>query len=190
MWGEICQWMKNLAFFHILGTAILHILPDKRYEPYIRLFMGLLLVLLICTPVFTIVGKSEVLLEEFRANYGKEEQRRMETEAEGIRESFLKTVYSQELKKQVQEILQEEEIFSAKTEVDMDKDLRVIIKLSGAITEKQREAVENGLTKICGLEKDQYQILDSDNGMEGVGDSASCGTSSYDNRTPGSPEKR
>ena len=49
---EIYQWMKNLAFFHVLTTTVLHILPDKRYEQYIRLFMGLLLALMICTPVF------------------------------------------------------------------------------------------------------------------------------------------
>ena len=58
---EIYQWMKNLAFFHVLTTAILHILPDKRYEQYVRLFMGLLLILLICTPVFAVVGKSQEL---------------------------------------------------------------------------------------------------------------------------------
>lgn len=38
---EIYQWIKNLAFFHVLTTAVLHILPDKRYEQHIRLFMGL-----------------------------------------------------------------------------------------------------------------------------------------------------
>ncbi len=54
---ELYQWMKSLAFFHVLTTALLHILPDKRYEQYIRLFMGLLLVLLICTPIFAVVGK-------------------------------------------------------------------------------------------------------------------------------------
>ena len=47
---ELYQWMKSLAFFHVLTTALLHILPDKRYEQYIRLFMGLLLVLLIYLP--------------------------------------------------------------------------------------------------------------------------------------------
>ena len=87
---ELYQWMKSLAFFHVLTTALLHILPDKRYEQYIRLFMGLLLVLLICTPIFAVVGKSEKLLSGFSNNYGREEQVRMKTEAEGIREHFLK----------------------------------------------------------------------------------------------------
>lgn len=87
---ELYQWMKSLAFFHVLTTALLHILPDKRYEQYIRLFMGLLLVLLICTPIFAVVGKSEELLSGFSNNYGREEQVRMKTEAEGISETFLK----------------------------------------------------------------------------------------------------
>lgn len=111
---ELYQWMKSLAFFHVLTTALLHILPDKRYEQYIRLFMGLLLVLLICTPIFAVVGKSEELLSGFSNNYGREEQVRMETEAEGIRETFLKGAYEQELKDQVQGILRKEGIFFSK----------------------------------------------------------------------------
>ena len=166
---EIYQWMKNLAFFHVLTTAILHILPDKRYEQYVRLFMGLLLILLICTPVFAVVGKSQELLEGFRENYSQEEQDRMEAEAQGIRETFLKEAYESELKKQVEEILNEQKIFCREIEVDMEKNLRVIIRLSEKITEKQKEAVQDGCERICGLGKDQYQILDPSDGVEGVG---------------------
>ena len=85
---EIYQWMKNLAFFHVLTTAILHILPDKRYEQYVRLFMGLLLILLICTPVFAVVGKSQELLEGFRENYSQEEQDRMKRKHRGSGKPF------------------------------------------------------------------------------------------------------
>ena len=112
--------------------------------------MGFLLVLLICTPIFAVVGKSEELLSGFSNNYGREEQVRMETEAEGIRETFLKGAYEQELKNQVQGILRKEGIFSAKTEVDMEKELQLTITLYGTVTEKQREAVKNELERICG----------------------------------------
>lgn len=175
---EIYQWMKDLAFFHVLTTAILHILPDKRYEQYVRLFMGLLLILLICTPVFAVVGKSQELLEGFRKNYSQEEQERMEAEAQGIRETFLKEAYESELKKQVEEILNEQKIFCGEIEVDMEKNLRVIIRFSEKITEKQKEAVQDGCERICGLGKDQYQILDPGDGVEGVGNSTSSGDTS------------
>ena len=177
------------GFFHVLTTALLHILPDKRYEQYIRLFMGLLLVLLICTPIFAVVGKSEELLSGFSNNYGREEQVRMKTEAEGIRETFLKGAYEQELKDQVQGILRKEGVFSAKTEVDMEKELQLTITLYGTVTEKQREAVKNELERICGLRKGQYQILASEDGMEGVGSFPSSGNPSSGGRTSGNPKE-
>ena len=145
------------GFFHVLTTALLHILPDKRYEQYIRLFMGLLLVLLICTPIFAVVGKSEELLSGFSNNYGREEQVRMETEAEGIRETFLKGAYEQELKDQVQGILRKEGIFSAKTEVDMEKELQLTITLYGTVTEKQREAVKMSSKESADSGKDSIR---------------------------------
>lgn len=178
---EIYQWMKSLAFFHVLTTAVLHILPDKRYEQYIRLFLGLLLILLICTPVFSLVGKSSELLEGFQKYYGEEEQKRMETEAEGLQETFLREAYKKELEKQIRGILSDAgissgEISGVEVEGTAGKDVQVKIDLQTEITEKQREAVKNGLRKICGLEEDQYQIQTSVHGMEGMGNPASTGS--------------
>lgn len=192
---EIYQWMKNLAFFHVLTTAVLHILPDKRYEQYIRLFMGLLLALMICTPVFALVGKSSELLNGFQKYYGEEEQARMENEAEGIRKTFLREAYKKELEKQIRRLLSDagifsEEISGVEAEITAEKKLLVKINLKAAITESQKEAVKNGLERICGLEETQYQILDPDNGVEGVGDSVASGNSSSGGRTSGIPDNK
>ncbi len=192
---EIYQWMKNLAFFHVLTTTVLHILPDKRYEQYIRLFMGLLLALMICTPVFSLVGKSSELLNGFQKYYGEEEQARMENEAEGIRKTFLREAYKKELEKQIRRLLSDAGIFSEKisgveAEITAEKKLLVKINLKAAITESQKEAVKNGLERICGLEETQYQILDSGNGVEGVGNPVASGNSSSGGRTSGIPENK
>lgn len=192
---EIYQWMKNLAFFHVLTTTVLHILPDKRYEQYIRLFMGLLLALMICTPVFALVGKSSELLNGFQKYYGEEEQARMENEAEGIRKTFLREAYKKELEKQIRRLLSDAGIFSEKisgveAEITAEKKLLVKINLKAAITESQKEAVKNGLERICGLEETQYQILDSGNGVEGVGNPVASGNSSSGGRTSGIPENK
>lgn len=192
---EIYQWMKNLAFFHVLTTTVLHILPDKRYEQYIRLFMGLLLALMICTPVFALVGKSSELLNGFQKYYGEEEQTRMENEAEGIRKTFLREAYKKELEKQIRRLLSDAGIFSEKisgveAEITAEKKLLVKINLKAAITESQKEAVKNGLERICGLEETQYQILDSGNGVEGVGNPVASGNSSSGGRTSGIPENK
>lgn len=69
---EFYQWMKNLAVFYILFTAVLHFVPDKKYERYIRSFMGLLLIYMLCTPVVAVLGKSGELLQSFSSNYRQE----------------------------------------------------------------------------------------------------------------------
>ena len=37
----VYQWVKNLAVFYILLTVVLHLMPDKKYDRYVRHF-GLL----------------------------------------------------------------------------------------------------------------------------------------------------
>lgn len=53
------QWVKTLAVFYILFSAVLHLIPDSKYERYIRSFMGLLLIYILCTPVFAVFGRGE-----------------------------------------------------------------------------------------------------------------------------------
>lgn len=52
MKAEIYQWVRILATFYILFTAVLQLMPDRKYERYIRSFMGLLLIYMLCTPPF------------------------------------------------------------------------------------------------------------------------------------------
>ncbi len=47
----IYNWLEQLACYLILVTAVLHELPDSGYKKYIRFFTGLILVLLLASPV-------------------------------------------------------------------------------------------------------------------------------------------
>ena len=51
---EIYRWVKTIAFFYIVFSAVLHLVPDVKYERlYFVLFMGILLILyFLSTPVF------------------------------------------------------------------------------------------------------------------------------------------
>lgn len=69
---EIYRWVKTIAFFYIVFSAVLHLVPDVKYERYIRSFMGILLIYNFSTPVFNLFGNGEKLLQEFRLNYQEE----------------------------------------------------------------------------------------------------------------------
>ena len=47
----IYEWMKNLAVLDLFFTAVMNFLPDGKYNKYIRHFLGLLLILLLITPI-------------------------------------------------------------------------------------------------------------------------------------------
>ncbi len=101
MKAELYQWMKNLAVFYIFFTALLHLVPDKKYEKYVRLFMGLLLIFMMCTPVFSLLGKGEELANSFQVHFEGEEQLLEEKEAEDLQILYLKKGYEQELKEKI-----------------------------------------------------------------------------------------
>ncbi len=94
---ELYLWMKNLAVFYILFTAVLHLIPEKGYERYVRLFMGLLLILMMCMPVLSLLGKGEALADSFQKFYEGEEQKRQQQEFENLQALYLKKGYEQEL---------------------------------------------------------------------------------------------
>ena len=47
---ELYLWIRNLAVFYIFFTAVLNLIPDQKYEKYVRFFMGLLLIFMMSTP--------------------------------------------------------------------------------------------------------------------------------------------
>lgn len=56
MFDYLYEWIQNIAFYLVLVTAVLHIVPNKDYKKYIRFFTGLVLILMILTPIFSLFG--------------------------------------------------------------------------------------------------------------------------------------
>ncbi|MFR1114317.1 MAG: stage III sporulation protein AF [Blautia sp.] len=69
----IYEWMKNLAVFYLFFTAVMNFLPDGAYGKYIRHFLGLLLILLLATPILQIFHLQDVMDQKFLDNSRKEE---------------------------------------------------------------------------------------------------------------------
>lgn len=49
----IYDWIRNLAFYIVLVTMILQMLPDSVYKKYIRFFTGLVLILMLAEPILS-----------------------------------------------------------------------------------------------------------------------------------------
>ncbi len=50
------EWMKNLAFYMIIITVGLQMIPNNSYKKYIEFFTGLILIIMLMSPILKIFG--------------------------------------------------------------------------------------------------------------------------------------
>lgn len=66
-------WIKNIAYYMILVTALMHVIPNAGYQKYIRLFTGVTLILLLMSPILQMFGMNQELeLDKRIAEYQEE----------------------------------------------------------------------------------------------------------------------
>ena len=61
----IYEWIKHLVYYLIFTTMIIHLLPDKKYEKYLRLFVGMVFLLLVLSPLTELSGVEYRVTEAF-----------------------------------------------------------------------------------------------------------------------------
>lgn len=65
MFDYIYQWIRNLAFYLVLTTAVIQVIPGSDYKKYIRFFTGLVLIIMLMTPVLKLFGMEESLKDYY-----------------------------------------------------------------------------------------------------------------------------
>ncbi len=54
MFTYLYQWIENVAFYLVVITVLIQLIPNNSYKKYIRFFTGLILVLLLSNPIMKI----------------------------------------------------------------------------------------------------------------------------------------
>lgn len=78
----IYVWIGNIAFYMIMVTAVLHLLPNSDYQKYIRFFTGLVLVILLATPILKIFGMEKDLVNLYDSSAYQEQMKKIEESSE------------------------------------------------------------------------------------------------------------
>lgn len=74
MLDALYDWIRNLAFYLVVMTAVLEVIPGNAYKKYIQFFTGLVLILLVVTPMLEVTGT----FGEFRTEYARQEEKLQE----------------------------------------------------------------------------------------------------------------
>lgn len=59
MFEYIYQWVENIAFYLLIFTVAMQLIPNKSYKNYIRFFTGLVLIIMIAKPIISLFGMEQ-----------------------------------------------------------------------------------------------------------------------------------
>ncbi|MBU3875747.1 stage III sporulation protein AF [Faecalicatena sp. AGMB00832] len=87
MFDFLFEWIQNLAFYLVIITAVVQILPGKSYKKYIQFFSGLVMILLMLTPILKLAGTEAKFYELYHSREYEMEKAEIERS-----ENYLKDV--------------------------------------------------------------------------------------------------
>lgn len=61
------EWIENIAFYMVIITVAMQMIPNNSYKKYIRFFTGLILILMLANPILKIFGMEQELQEFYKS---------------------------------------------------------------------------------------------------------------------------
>lgn len=108
MFDVIYEWLYSLAAYLVLIEAVLLALPDSAYRKYVRFFIGMILVLMLLTPILRLFGKDGRIDNFYDSRELEKQIEEIENASEFLYEMENEKQYEIETENQTEEV---EEIF-------------------------------------------------------------------------------
>ena len=160
---ELYLWIRNLAVFYIFFTAVLNLVPDKKYEKYVRFFMGLLLIFMMSTPIFSILGKGQELTVSFLENFSRENKEKELQEFQNLQKIYLEKGYEMELEQKIRESLEKRGIEVYKVKVNIEgEDAQADILLKKKISQEEKRGIADELVEEWGINENRIHQSSSE----------------------------
>ncbi len=123
--NEIYNWVKNIVIFLVLTTIITNLLGKSSYKKYINLITGIILVIMVITPLLKLFQLDKTMDYYFTTNSllaeAEDMNGRLMDAQEGQMTEILKE-YKEQIGKQVSNLLDEQNLYVADIVVNIDED--------------------------------------------------------------------
>lgn len=131
----IYTWIRSVVIYVILNTIIMNILGDSSYKKYISIVSGMILVLLVISPLLNRMHLEETLHHYLQFNDNAIETSDFQNSLNQMEEQQRELIYAkyrQKIENRVKELLQEKGISLKTFHLHMDNDVKS--KTFGKIT--------------------------------------------------------
>lgn len=122
---EIYSWIKNILVYMIINTIIMNLLGNKSYKKYISIVSGMILVLIVITPVIKLMKLEDSLDYYLKANEFSIEASDFKNDLKRVEERQKDALFAAEKEKirvQVEQLLSEESLTLKSFEVVFELD--------------------------------------------------------------------
>jgi stage III sporulation protein AF len=123
--GEIYSWVKNIVIFLVLTTIITNLLGKSSYKKYVTLITGIILVILVISPLLKLFQLNETLDYYFTNNSLLAEAEDINDKLVGAEESQKGVIFNEykaEIGKQVGNLLEKEDLYLVSCDATVDED--------------------------------------------------------------------
>lgn len=118
-------WVKNIAYFFIFVTIVMNLVPGKQYKKYIKLFTGIILILIILAPVGQLFNLEETLADYFNMEIYQLELAQVEYDlilAEEKHYEMVTLSYEEDIKNQLEDWGKEKGLYLLNSSVYWEMD--------------------------------------------------------------------
>lgn len=121
---EIYSWIRNIVIYMIINTIIMNLLGNKSYKKYVSIVSGMILVLIVISPLMKLMKLEENLDYFLQSNDFAIEASDFKNELYQMEEkqsSAIFTEYKERIKVQVEGLLQEENVYLESFDITIDR---------------------------------------------------------------------
>ncbi|WP_333649060.1 stage III sporulation protein AF [Lacrimispora sp.] len=157
---NLYEWIRNIAYYLIFITVASNLLPNKKYEKYIRFFAGMVLILLVLKPVTGGLRLENTMAYYFESISIKKEAGELKGEISKMEDKRLKSLISgyEEAVETDLAVMAETAGFGwkeIKAEIDRDQESSTfchVLRVSMVLTVKEEQGETGGVVPVEKIE--------------------------------------
>ena len=169
----VFEWIRNLTGFFLFMSVMDHLLPEKAYASYIRLFSGMVFILLVLQPITGNRKLEERIAQYYESNLFRYETGELRENLLGVEEkrrTQMVNQYEEALSQEISKIAQADgfEVRNCRVKINQDMDSEQFGEVTGVRAEvcsvqpEQSAEIDTELsknmTKNDGADKSEIQI--------------------------------
>ncbi len=168
----IYEWVRSLVSYMILMTMIMNLLPNRNYEKYIRLFAGMVFLLLVVSPFTDLTGTAARMAGAFERITFQTDARLLKKEIEdldGARFEQLAVNYKKVVGEELRTMAEREGFTCPSVELAVHTDLdsmefgvirgiHMVVKTAQAASKEEKQKANRKVSELRGKIGEYYGV--------------------------------